>query len=52
MNIFCAEALGLGTVRPGIAPEPYRMGRVREILNPPARRSGALLHHADRLCER
>ena len=37
MNIFCAEGLGLGTVRPGIAPEPYRMGRVREISDLPAR---------------
>ena len=38
MNIrLCAEGLGLGTVRLGIAPEPYRMGRVREILSLPAR---------------
>ena len=36
INILCAEGLGLGTVRPGIAPEPYRMGRVREILSLPA----------------
>ena len=34
---LCAEGLGLGSVRPGIAPEPYRMGRVREILDLPAR---------------
>ena len=37
MNIWlCAEGLGLGTVWSGIAPEPYRMGRVREILSLPA----------------
>ena len=37
MNIWlCAEGLGLGTVWSGIAPEPYRMGRVREISDLPA----------------